>query len=610
MRFSLLAGASAFLALTTALPPRTTRSSAERVWQPTKDQQIFDVSPDGKLVAYIDWSTGNLMVRDLTTGAQRDVTRKGTYQQNPDEANNGVFSNDGKLLAYEWWEDKTRQDVLRVIGVDGSGVKTLYRKPGVSVWPFAFTANGGLLTVLDSAKTRWLVIVPVTGGAPRLLKTLDADNRQLAAVLSPDEKYFAYTVHAPGADRKRDIVIAATSDGSTVATLQNPADDVPKRWSKDGSLIFMSDRGASPGLWSQPMTNGKPSGTAKLIRGDLWRVSDLFMTSDGRIFYGAQAGDRDVMMIGFDASSGVQGRPVGMSGKPGESYSNAGFSPDGKYVAFMKREGEGLHYNKLVIRSVLSDEVREFLPRIQAPFSPVWIPGEQALVLRGTDKDGNQGLYRFDLRTSQATPLVSKTNSPVAVSPDGKTMYYSPFIPGDSAKRRMVARDLASGRERTVYTAPIGSYIPAHAVSRDGKTLIAMSSAFAQGRVLGGGPRGIIAIDLATGTARSITAGIAYDSTKQTVRALGFTSDQHAFVAMILASGTPVKPESMWRIPLNGGAAVSIGRPPADIELAGAGSAAPWLNGDATRMVYVAGSIRNELWMLDDAALRAQISSR
>ena len=609
MRLSLLAGASALLALTTVAPLRTTKSSAERVWQPTKDQDVYDVSPDGKLVAYIDWSTGNLMVHDLATGADRDVTKKGTYQQSEDEANNGVFSSDGRLLAYEWWEDKARQDVLRVIGVDGSGVKTLYRKPGVSVWPFAFTSKGGVLTILDSAKTRWLVIVPATGGSPKLLKTLDGENRQLAVVLSPDEKYFAYTVHVTGADRKRDIVIANTSDGAEVAQLRNPGDDVPKRWGNDGSLILMSDRGGSPGLWSQPMNGAKPSGAAKLLRGDLWRVSDLYVTRDGRIFYRAQTGDRDVMMTGFDAASGVQGRPMGISGKPGESYSNAGFSPDGKYVAFMKREGEGLHYNKLLIRSVASEEVREFLPRIQAPFSPIWIPGEQAVVIRGNDRDGNQGLYRFDLRTSQATPIVPKTSSPVAISADGKTMYYSPFVPGDSALRRMVARDLASGRERTIYTAAVGSYIPAHSVSRDGKTLIAMSSAFAHGRI-GGAPRGIIAIDIATGAARSITAGIPYDSTKQSVRALGFTADQRAFITLILAPDTPNKPESMWRIPLNGGAAVSIGRPPSDIELAGAGSAGSWLNADATRMVYVAGSIRTELWMLDDAVLRSQISSR
>jgi len=79
-------------------------AAAERVWQPTARQEMFDVSPDGKLVLYVNWDTGNLMVHDLATGADRDITRKGTYQQSPDEADGGVFSRDGRLVAYEWWE--------------------------------------------------------------------------------------------------------------------------------------------------------------------------------------------------------------------------------------------------------------------------------------------------------------------------------------------------------------------------------------------------------------------------------------------------------------------------------------------------------------------------
>jgi Tol biopolymer transport system component len=607
MKLSLLAGAGTLVALTSIAALRPS-ASAERVWQPTTDQDLYDVSPDGELVAFIDLKTGNLMVHDLASGEDRDVTRKGTTQQNPDEADGGVFSSDGRLLAYNWLQQKPRQYSLRVIGVDGSGMRTLYSKPGVSVWPFAFT-NGGVLAAFDSTnKRRWLAIVPATGGTPKFLKALEPDNSQFAIVLSPDNKYFAYTIHVPGADRKRDIVIASANDGTGVAQLRNPADDVPRRWNKDGSLIFMSDRGGSPGLWSQPMSGGKPNGAAKLLRGDLWRVSDLFVTNDGRLIYNLQAGDRDVMSAGFDAASGVAlGQPVGVSGKSGERYSNAQFSPDGKYIAFMKREREGLQYNKLVIRSLSSDDVREFLPRMNVPRAPTWIPGQQALVLRGGGKDGTPDLFRLDLRTGEATELVANTDSPVAISPDGKTMYYSPFAFGDSALRRMVARDLASGRERTVYTAPAGSYIPAHSVSRDGKTLIAMSSGFAHARP--GQPHGIIAIDLTTGAARSITSGIPFDSTTQSLRAMGFTNDQRSFIVMVVGR-TPPKAESMWRVPLTGGSAVAIGRAPADLELNGAGTAGAWLNGDATRLAYVAGTIRNELWMLDDPALRAQIASQ
>ena len=582
-------------------------AAAERVWQPTARQEMFDVSPDGKLVLYVNWDTGNLMVHDLATGADRDITRKGTYQQSPDEADGGVFSRDGRLVAYEWWEGRTRQDVLRVSNIDGTGIKDFYRSPGVSVWPIAFTSTGGLLAVLDSAKTRFLVIIPGNGGKPALLKQLSPINRHLAAVLSPDEKFVAYT--EPVEDFKRDIVVANVSDGKEITRIRNPADDVPIRWTKDGSLVFTSDRNGSPGLWIQSMSGGKTTGSPRLLRGDLWRLGNVFLTAKGQFFYGVQAGDREVFTAPFDAMSDKSpGPPIGVTGKPGEQYSSATFSPDGKYVAFMKREREGLQYNKLVIRSLSSDETREFLPRVFAPSRPVWIPGAQAILLQANNQNGQPSLFRFDLRTNEAKSVVSNTSSPVAFAPDGKTMYYSPHVAGDSSPRRIVAHEMASGHERVIYTAPPNVYIPVHAISADGKTVIAMSSGFAHGRVVGGGPYGIRAISIATGTARSLTAGIPYDSTKQQARAMGFTRDQREFVVMTGTDGD--KTLSLWRVPLAGGPAVAIGHAPTGIELTGSGSTSPWLNADATRLVYIAGTTRLELWMADEDALRTTPPAR
>jgi hypothetical protein len=147
-----------------------------------------------------------------------------------------------------------------------------------------------------------------------------------------------------------------------------------------------------------------------------------------------------------------------------------------------------------------------------------------------------------------------------------------------------------------------------HAISADGKTVIAMSSGFAHGRVVGGGPYGIRAISIATGTARSLTAGIPYDSTKQQARAMGFTRDQREFVVMTGTDGD--KTLSLWRVPLAGGPAVAIGHAPTGIELTGSGSTSPWLNADATRLVYIAGTTRLELWMADEDALRTTPPAR
>ena len=38
----------------------------QRLWSLSSHYQLYDISPDGKLAVYIDWSTdGNLVVRDL-----------------------------------------------------------------------------------------------------------------------------------------------------------------------------------------------------------------------------------------------------------------------------------------------------------------------------------------------------------------------------------------------------------------------------------------------------------------------------------------------------------------------------------------------------------------
>ena len=59
-------------------------------------------SPDGTQLPYIDWTTSDLALRDLTTGASRPLTSKapGEPYQYPGPA---VMSPDGTQVAYAWW---------------------------------------------------------------------------------------------------------------------------------------------------------------------------------------------------------------------------------------------------------------------------------------------------------------------------------------------------------------------------------------------------------------------------------------------------------------------------------------------------------------------------
>ena len=86
------------------------------------------VTPDGKLYHFLDRETGDIAVRDLHTGAVRRLTNEGTMGR-PTEvrgSNTPIPSRDGKQIAYIWKRDLGPRE-LRVINLDGSGIRTVLR---------------------------------------------------------------------------------------------------------------------------------------------------------------------------------------------------------------------------------------------------------------------------------------------------------------------------------------------------------------------------------------------------------------------------------------------------------------------------------------------------
>ncbi len=229
------------------------------------------VSPDGRYVSFVDWSTGNLTVQELATGENRHLTQKGTWLDSDDYARGPRFSSDSRSVAYAWYnrEDKPDFYELRVVGIDGSGERLLYGEQAVDVRPLDWSPDGK--RVLASLKPKdgpyRLVWVPLAAGDVQVVKTL-ADHSPLKVRCSPDGRYIAYDYPSTDDSANRDIFLLASDGSDETVLVAHPEDDRVLDWTPDGKrLLFTSGRMASRSTWilwhfSSHLLEGPTTGTS------------------------------------------------------------------------------------------------------------------------------------------------------------------------------------------------------------------------------------------------------------------------------------------------------------------------------------------------------------
>lgn len=163
-------------------------------------------SPDGRYITFTDWSTGDLALRDLETGKNRHVTGKGSWSTDH-YAERSVFSPDGKQIAYSWWAGE-RSYELRVIGVDGSNPRVIFRQDRTWLAPLDWTSDGKqiLSWITQEGGSEALALVSVENGAARVVSTpsyTDLSTKKI--VLTPDDRHLVLSgLQAEGSKKHED----------------------------------------------------------------------------------------------------------------------------------------------------------------------------------------------------------------------------------------------------------------------------------------------------------------------------------------------------------------------------------------------------------------------
>ena len=208
--------------------PAAAHVAARQIWTgPGVDGDGYgSPSPDGRYLTFTNWETGDLGLRDLTTGTNRLLTNSGGWEASGDYAERSVVSPDGRQVAYSWFIEKEHRDELRVIPISGGASRTLYRggdNRSTRMQPRGWTPDGKQLLVLHTLpdRTNQIAMISVQDGSVRALKSFGWQYPWLS--ISPDGRYVAYPLPGGEKAQARGIFVLATDGSRETAVVQSPA---------------------------------------------------------------------------------------------------------------------------------------------------------------------------------------------------------------------------------------------------------------------------------------------------------------------------------------------------------------------------------------------------
>jgi Tol biopolymer transport system component/beta-lactamase regulating signal transducer with metallopeptidase domain len=424
-----------------------------QVWATPSDVS-GTVSADGRHLSFVDWETGDLAIRELGTESQRRLTNKGSWETSKEYALESTISPDGRQVAYTWM-DKDESMELRLVGLDHSEPRVLYRSTEVGWIELAEWSAGGqqvLALLHQKAGPVQIALVSVADGSVRVLKSLERRAPRKMS-LSPDGRSIVCDFQARQDVPERDIYLLDTGTGREAPLVEHPANDLSPLWTPDGKrVLFVSDRTGTFGIWAVNVTAGKPDGSPELVKADLGLIHPLGFTRDGSLYF-AFPWKEEVYTATLDPEAGrIVAPPRSVSPRFVGANSRPAWSPDGRYLAYLTSRGDRVQPPLLSIRSLDSGKVRELSPQLRRIATLQWSSDGRSLLATGVHPKSGEGAFRINARTGAVTsfPGSEKEVRFPAWSRDERTVSYVDLGPA-ARYYRIVARDLKTGDEKELH---------------------------------------------------------------------------------------------------------------------------------------------------------------
>ena len=374
------------------------------------------LSPDGRSLALVLVNGGKAQISLRSLDSPQLQFLPGT--ENP----RGIFwSPDGKSIGF------FADGKLKTIPAAGGPPQVLCDGAGPNSGG-TWGADGVILYSADSVGIP-IRRVNAIGGACTVLSKPEGDSNHEYPEFLPDGKHFVYLVSG-GDETKRGLYVAALDNPAPRRLLADEASAIfapSANGKKYGYLLFL--RGSA--LMAQPFD----ANTLQLA-GDVFPVAaEASVTFSGQVAASASTNSILVYTSNFNFRKGQltwldrSGKELVKVGSV-EEERLVSLSPDGKNVATMRLENQGMNQGIWIYNLERGDETRFTLPNVGST-SPVWSPdgnliafGEgKALYLKDTNGGSNEQLLLQD----------GNDKTPSDWSRDGRYLIYTENNPKSQA---------------------------------------------------------------------------------------------------------------------------------------------------------------------------------
>jgi Tol biopolymer transport system component len=518
----------------------STEVAMRRIWVAGNDYPIC-ISPDGQYVVFRVYDSGNLWLRDLQSGEQRQITREGSRVESTLASTSAAISPDGKWIAYSWWNKSYEE--LRLSLLDGSSMRILHSgQDGRSMEVKAWMPDGRQILAVSLVKD--------LAYQPHLISLSDGSVHDIGQPApsdehwgfpSPDGRYIAYSLNG-------DIFVYDTITEQDSVLVKNPAADNIIGWTPEGSgILFVSDRSGSRDLYLLGIGNGRPRGELQLLHRNLGDAWDLCLTRHGQLFQIGNKGTYNSFIVPVDEQTGKLTDTPSLVDPNYPKVNFPAWSPDGKLLYYSMLKGpEGNRSHVLVIRSEETGQTREIIPKPNLPFwaLPIQSP-DGRVVVTAADENGNFGIFAIDSESGDVSQLVKipAENEPADPSPywspDGKAIFY--MVRSLEKREEFIIRrkDLTTGEEKDVHR---GIHTSEMKISPDGTRFVYFRNDMpTKSYVLG-------ILDIQSGKELELWRFPGADSPGGIISPRWAPDGKHLLVAISPKQGT-----ELWRFPATGG---------------------------------------------------------